>query len=123
MQTLLLQHRNPGIRAYFLWGPFIRSDNETAARQNSTRYLAPNTVHFWTPTPRFGADLAEVLRLPDGLLAWDVFLLYPKGAIWEQRVPRPAYWQHQLEILQGEPLNIPSLEYRILRELNPSPGK
>ncbi len=60
MQLLLTQHRDPNLRSYFVWGPFIRSDNEAAARENAQRFAAPNSMHFWTPTPK----LERIFRLP-----------------------------------------------------------
>ena len=49
MQTLLMELRNPNVRAYFVWGPYLKSDTEAAAREISERAWAPNSVYFWTP--------------------------------------------------------------------------
>lgn len=62
-------------------------------------------MHYWTPTAKLALDLGYALRLPAGRLAWDVFLLYGRGARWDAGVPVPGYWQHQLDILQGEPFD------------------
>ena len=122
MQRLLTEHRDPNLRSYFIWGPYIQSDNETAARASAERYVAPNAVHYWTPTPKLAADLASILRLPEGRTAWDVFLLYPKGSLWDVNPPAPVYWQHQLEILQGEPFDLTVFDAHIVEALgSPSP--
>ena len=118
MQALMLQNRNSGLRAYFLWGPFLRGDSEAAARAVTAKYTAPNSVYFWTRSLSLGRELAEVLRMPHGKLAWDVYLAYRKGTMWEERIPPPAYWQHQLEVLQGEPFNPTLLEARAMQLLN-----
>ena len=117
MQTLLTQHRDPNLRAYWVWGPYLRSDTEKAARDSSLRYGAPNSVYFWTPTPKLATDLAANLRFPAGRLAWDVYLLYGRGTMWDSAFPRPSYWQHQLEILQGAPLDINLLDARVIESL------
>jgi hypothetical protein len=117
MQMMLRDHRDSSLRSYFLWGSYIRSDNETAARENSERFVAPNAVHYWTPTPKLAEDLSNILRLPAGKLAWDVFLLYSKGALWDDRVPAPQYWQHQLEVLQGEPFDVTIFDAHVAQAL------
>ncbi len=120
MQLLLMEHRDPNLRSYFVWGPYIRSDNETAARRIADRFVSPQAAHYWTPTPRLAENLASVLKLPTGLTAWDVFLLYPKGALWDMKVPAPHYWQHQLEIVQGEPFDVTTFDAHIVRALGSS---
>jgi len=117
MQTLLTQRRDPNVRAYWVWGPYLRNDTEKAARDNSLRYGAPNSVYFWTTTPKLSADLSTTLHLPAGRLAWDVYLLYARGKMWDAVFPQPRYWQHQLEILQGEPLDVNLLDARIIEAL------
>jgi hypothetical protein len=117
MQTMLAQQGNPELRAYFIWAPFIHGDSVEAARSATERYLAPNSVYFWLPTVKIAQDLSIVLRLGAGRIAWDVFLLYKRGTIWETTIPEPAYWQQQLEILQGDPFNTMVLEAKIQQAL------
>jgi hypothetical protein len=117
MQTLLTQRRDPNVRAYWVWGPYLRNDTEKAARDNSLRYGAPNSVYFWTTTPKLATDLSSALHLPAGRLAWDIYLLYGRGKTWDSAFPQPRYWQHQLEILQGEPLDVNLLDARVIEAL------
>ncbi len=45
---------------------------------------------------------ARIVRLPmlpedgAGRVAWDVYLVYPPGATWDDDPPVPAAWRHQL---------------------------
>jgi hypothetical protein len=52
--------------------------------------------HFWDPDGTLAAPFKSVLALPGRVRAWDVYLLYPPGARWDDLPPAPAYWQHQL---------------------------
>jgi hypothetical protein len=113
MQALLLQNRKPDLRAYFVWGPYLKSDTLEIARVNSDRFAIPDVSFFWTPTERLARQLAFVLKLPADRLAWDVYLMYQKGVIWEKSFPEPTYWQRQLDVIQGEPLNIPKFQSKI----------
>jgi hypothetical protein len=113
MQALLLQNRNPDLRAYFIWGPYLKSDNPEIARVNSDRFYALNASFFWTATSSLAEELAKQLKLPPGRLAWDVYLVYGKGTLWDKSIPMPAYWAHQIDVPQGEPLDMQKFETRI----------
>ena len=113
MQTLLSRNSNRDLRAYFIWAPYLRADTVEMARVGSNKFSAPNAGYFWMPSDRLARELALALRLPVGRLAWDVYLLYEKGTAWEKTFPQPAYWQHQIGVIQGEPLNIPKFQSRI----------
>jgi len=105
MQAFLAQQQSRDLCAFFVWGPFLSGDHEQAARANSLRFGVPGGVHYWAPTPKVGIDLAGVLRLPQGKIAWDVYLAYGRGGFWGTEMPAPDYWQHQLPVLQGAPYN------------------
>jgi hypothetical protein len=117
MQVLLTQHRDPNLRSYWIWGPYLRNDAEQTARNAARTYAAPSSVHFWTPAPKLAQELAGVLRFPAGRLAWEVYLLYGRDTMWDDEFPKPLFWQHQLEILQGEKLDINVLDGRIMQAL------
>ncbi len=117
MQTMLVQQSNPDLRAYFVWAPFIASDSLEAARSATEKYAAPNTVYFWLPSIKIAQELAAVLRLGAGRLAWDVFLLYKRGIIWQTMIPEPTYWQQQLDILQGDAFDTMVMEAKIQQAL------
>ncbi len=115
---LLNQIRHPQLRTYFVWGPYIKGDSIAAARDASQRFVAFNAEHFWTTTHNLSIYYNTVLGLPQGVLAWDVFLVYGKGTRWEGlRPPAPSYWQHQLKVMQGAPYNIEALETNIVTAL------
>jgi hypothetical protein len=113
MQTLLSRNPNPDLRAYFIWGPYLTSDTVEIARADTAKFMAPSASYFWTPSDRLARELASLLKLPSGRLAWDVYLVYGKGVAWEKTFPAPAYWQHQIGVIQGEPLNMPRFQSKI----------
>ncbi len=110
---MLVQRQEKGLRSYFVWGSFLPTDNVEAARAATAKYIAPDSVYFWTPDSRLAADLAVTLRLPVGRLAWKVYLLYGRGTIWDRLPPKPTYWQQQLDVLQGDKFDIASMEVEI----------
>ena len=113
MQSLLARNRNSDLRAYFIWGPYLQADSLELARVDSNKFNAPAATYFWTPTDKLARELSSVLGLPAGRPAWDVYLLYAKGLTWDRTFPAPTYWQHQIDVIQGEPLNLPKLQSKV----------
>ncbi len=53
-------------------------------------------IHYWDPEDRVGAAFQRHI---DGLrgAAWDVWMLFAPGVVWEGSVPpAPTWWEHQL---------------------------
>ena len=84
---------DPKLRIHVVWGPMLGGETEADARGATSLVPDPRASHYWT-----GAHtLAEALRAPAGLqeeLAWDTFLLFPRGVKWGQEPPVPAYVMH-----------------------------
>lgn len=114
---MLVQRRNTEIRTYFVWGLFGPLDDEDRAREAARRYAAPGAAHFWMPAPALREDLISDLKIPGARAIFDVYLLFGKGAFWETRLPIPAYWQRQMQVLQGEPFSITGMETQIQKLL------
>lgn len=118
MQHFLMQRlQMTGLRAYFIWAPILGSDTIKTARENSRTYATPNSVHYWTPTQKLAKDLAPVLRMGVGRLAWDIYLLYPPGVMWDREPPAPSYWQRKHDIPQGDAYNVAVLATRVAEVL------
>jgi hypothetical protein len=114
MQTLMNEFGNREVRAYYVWAPILAGDTEETARLSAKRVPAPNSSHFWISSQKLLQDAAAVLELPAGRIAWDVFLLYRKEIMWETAFPLPTYWQHQLDVIQGTPLDPVALRAALL---------
>jgi hypothetical protein len=114
---MLMENPHPDLRAYIVWGPFLQGDNESAARHGTEKYMAPQAVYFWASSQRIALEMGPVLKLASGRIPWDVYLLFAKGEIWDRGFPRPTYWQHQMDYLQGDKLNPAVFKARILDQL------
>jgi hypothetical protein len=53
-------------------------------------------AHFWDKDQTLGKIYAKVLGLPPDDIAWDIYLLFPRGVRWDVKAPAPAYWMHQI---------------------------
>lgn len=94
MQRYILDKvQDPNLKVYVVWGPMLGGEKEEDAREATALVPDARAVHFWTAAH----SLAEALRAPAGLkeeLAWDTFLLFPRGMKWGDVPPSPDYVMH-----------------------------
>lgn len=82
-----------GLAVLVVWQPVQTSDTAEAAAEAAQLVPDPRARHYWTVEP----GLANPLGAPLGELpspVWDVFLIYPPGAVWDESAPAPAYAMH-----------------------------
>jgi hypothetical protein len=85
--------QDPNLKVYVVWGPMLGGEKEEDAREATALVPDARAIHFWTAAH----SLAEALRAPAGLkeeLAWDTFLLFPRGMKWGDVPPSPDYVMH-----------------------------
>ncbi len=72
--------------------------------------------HYWDGGQAVGKAFQPILGTPEA--AWDVWLLFDRGARWEgDAPPRPAWWEHQLYGMTDELLLDPDRFARKAREI------
>lgn len=77
-----------------VWLPMLWSDVGPAADFAASGIRDARVRHFHDPQRRVGEAIAHSLGWP--MTAWDVYLLYDKGLIWETSPPPAADWMHQI---------------------------
>ncbi len=66
------------------------------AAEAAARAIVDSRVrHFFDAEKRAGKTVASTLG-GEGRIAWDIYLFYPKGSLWEDQPPVPRLWMHQL---------------------------
>jgi hypothetical protein len=88
------------VRVDVVWVPILDGDDLPAARHACAALAAPIGC-YWDAARTLSSALGAALglrRRDDGSpgLAWDVYLLYDRGARWSTPPPAPAFWMHQL---------------------------
>jgi len=109
----------PDLRAYVVWVPVLPDDDAQAAARAARRFSDPRLVQYWDPDRALGWTLGKALGLPprghgSWGVAWDVYLVYPRGAAWKT-VTEPALWMQQLEDVPAS--KAPKLDGGALREV------
>ncbi|MEW5941361.1 MAG: hypothetical protein AB1750_16980 [Chloroflexota bacterium] len=80
----------------FVWTDMLARDDEDAALSAFESFPPlPNAAHFHDPKRLVGKKVAESVGAP-GRVAWDFYLVYEKGKLWEGAPPPPSAWFHQL---------------------------
>ena len=112
----------PELRAYVVWIPILPGDDAAAAERAAASVHDARATQLWDGGRALGDALGRVLGLPArGAgraygVAWDVYLLYPRGARWPGaagELTRPAMWMQQLDDVG--PDVAPELDGRALR--------
>ena len=100
------------ISTYVVWLPVLKGDTPEAA-QDSARLLG-NTMqvtHYWDVDRVVSNRYCELLRLEERgrTVAWDLYLMFDRGARWTAEPPLPIFWLQQLLVE-----DVPELERSLL---------
>jgi len=88
------------LRGFIAWLPMLAADDAATAATQAATFRDPRVAEAWDGQRAAGALFARMLKLKG--TAWDVYLLYPRGARWEgDAPPPPAFWMHQLKAEDG----------------------
>lgn len=112
--NVLTRVDDPDLKVYMVWVPKSRGlerDVASATRQ----YPEPRARHFWDARSVLVDGYEQTLQLPED--AWDVFMVYGRGARWEGTTPpAPDYWAHQLGSREKPRVPGPWLDGRVFLE-------
>ena len=88
------------LKGFSIWLPIMDGDNLVSADLQSEKFKDDRITHVWDPERLLGNRFAKVLNLKG--IAWDIYMLYVPGVIWNSDVPpEPTFWMHQLPTKTG----------------------
>jgi hypothetical protein len=104
-------------KVYIVWLPMLRADTREDAIEASSECGDARITYFWDKDKLTGEAFSQPLHT--WTKAWDVYLLYERGARWASPAPAPEFWMHQLSSLvaSGRALDPDTLEARCLSAL------
>jgi hypothetical protein len=91
------------ISVFVVWIPILPDDDAVAAARAARSFDDDRVTHYWDGDRALGFSLGEALALPPRDpgrrtgVAWDVYLLFGRGARWGEALPVPSFWMHQLD--------------------------
>ncbi|HZG67578.1 MAG TPA: hypothetical protein VEZ12_12595 [Herpetosiphonaceae bacterium] len=78
-----------------VWVPMLVEDGVEAAERAARRFNDTRVEQFYDAGHHAGKAIAAGLGGP-GEIAWDIYLFYPAGSLWQNAPPLPEVWMHQL---------------------------
>lgn len=86
------------LAVHVVWAPIMRADDHDAATSSRELISDPRSLHYWDADKSLAEDYVPMLTLPEGndTLAWDIYFVFEPGVRWEDVLPEPSAWWHQL---------------------------
>jgi hypothetical protein len=121
-QAVLSLPHTAGFRLYILWLPVLQTDTLQAAAQACLRLPTDTRLqHFWDHDLWLSQAFHQMLQLGQRSrqhrVAWDIFLLYGAGSVWNGAPPVPEFWMHQLFLEDVPKLDVTILKGRLERQI------
>jgi hypothetical protein len=113
--NVLKQVGSEELAVFAVWMPVLESDNAKEGKSAEHLLSDPRVAHYWDSESSLGKLYGRQLTLPMGRqLAWDIYFVYAPGVRWEDELPTPTAWMHQLGMddrhLDGDTLRETILE-------------
>jgi hypothetical protein len=70
-------------------------DNFQVAQDISMNFSDSRVTQFYDSSQISGKIFAENLPI-NATVAWDIYLFYGKNRVWDDHLPKPIYWMHQM---------------------------
>jgi hypothetical protein len=83
------------IRIAIVWINKLPADSRKAAEKTARTFNDPRICQFYDPQQLSGRAVADSLGW-QGRVAWDIYLFYTAGSQWNETLPLPFDWMHQL---------------------------
>jgi hypothetical protein len=97
VEQLFDEMPSPDLRGFIIFVPMVKGDSPETAGKVSAVVKDPRIQCLWDPSGEVAHLFAPILGLKRKA-AWDVYMLYRPGIIWnEASPPSPSFWMHQLK--------------------------
>jgi hypothetical protein len=101
-QSIVASLQNdPRVHTFVIYVPTLGAE-EKHVQAAIPLMTGPRVSHYWDKEGNSGLDFQKALDI--SMYAWDVWMIYAPGQLWEvdSTPPTPVFWQHQLPGLPTE---------------------
>lgn len=95
LQQALDKNPSKELELHVVWVKILDTDSRAAVDKATTVLKDARAQHYWDQNSLLNAQLLDAIMFDVGVRMYDIFLLYDRDAVWDQRVPRPPYWMHE----------------------------
>lgn len=94
-QTVIEQMMKKDINVIIVWTNMLKTDDKESAFQAASMFKDPSIVQYFDEENKFGEIVGRRLS-PKGEKAWDIYMFFDKDDQWNNSIPRPFDYAHQL---------------------------
>jgi len=94
-QAVIKKMSDKDINVIIVWTNMLQTDDKENAYRAASMFKDPSIVQYFDSGNIFGDLVAKGLS-PKGEKAWDIYMFYDKEVIWDNTIPRPFDYAHQL---------------------------
>jgi hypothetical protein len=94
---ILDEIKDENLRVHVVWTPVLEDDDRNASLESRNLIPDRRALHYWDEDLDLGLAYGRTVELPPGRdLAWDIYFVFDQGTKWEQVLPTPVEFSHQL---------------------------
>jgi mercuric ion transport protein len=94
-QAVIENMAEKDIEVIIVWTNMLKSDDKENAYKAASMFKDPAIVQYFDAKNEFGDLVARRLN-PEGTKAWDIYMFFDKDVKWNENLPRPFDYAHQL---------------------------
>jgi copper chaperone CopZ len=94
-KSVIEQMKNKDINVIIVWTNMLKTDDKQHAYKAASMFKDPSIVQYFDADNKFGDLVAQRLS-PKGEKAWDIYMFFDKDTEWNNTIPRPFDYAHQL---------------------------
>ena len=94
-KSVIEQMKNKDISVMIVWTNMLKTDDKENAYKAASMFKDPSIVQYFDAENKFGDLVAQRLNAK-GAKAWDIYMFFDKDIEWNETIPRPFDYAHQL---------------------------
>ena len=95
--------KDQDIGVYAVWLPILGIDSKASLPQATKRFSDTRVRQYWDAKAELSRAYSPILKA-DGV-AWDVYLLFDRGAEWKDKPPVPVFVMDKIDLPNGKRLD------------------
>lgn len=100
---MLNEVKDQDIGVYAVWMPILGIDSKASLPQATKRFSDTRVRQYWDAKAELSRAYSPILKAED--VAWDVYLLFDRGAEWKDKPPVPVFVMDKIGLPNGKPLD------------------
>ena len=94
-KSVIEQMKNKDISVMIVWTNMLKTDDKENAYKAASMFKDPSIVQYFDAENKVGDLVAQRLNAK-GAKAWDIYMFFDKDIDWNETIPRPFDYAHQL---------------------------